>query len=269
MGAAGINMPFDEWVHLNRTRIFEEPTLRADVAPFPPAALMQDTAAVTTDDAFARQGTDIYKAVAACSPVSLNSFASVLDFGCGCARLGRMFLGTEGSYTGCDIDGRHVDWINQNLTHMRAVQTVPNEPLPFEDDSFDAIISISVFTHITEESQFLYLSELSRIAKKGAFLFLSVHGEAAMKRVNTEEEIFRMIGVPEGDMPDAASRVYCGLYAFIKQGSGHPTEKSYDYGITFTPSSYVERTWSRYFDVVNVAKGAIQGWQDIVVCRKR
>jgi len=55
-----------------------------------------------------------------------------------------MFKGHPRRITGCDIDGRLVDWINGHLPHMTAVRTDPAAPLPFEDDSFDRVISVSV-----------------------------------------------------------------------------------------------------------------------------
>lgn len=269
MNAAGTRMPLNDWLDLNNRRIFEDHTLRSLVAPFPPAELMRDVSATDDERAFASHGTDIFQAVAKCSPKDLNAFESILDFGCGCGRLGRIFLGHPARVTGCDIDARHIGWINSNLPYMSAVKTEPNVALPFDDNSFDAVISVSVFSHITEKSQLFYLDEIRRVTKSGAYLFLSTHGENALRQVRNSERMFNLVGIPRETVANASSRMYCGMYTFIGQSAGHPTERDYDYGITFIPSSYIERVWSQYFEIVQIASGAIHDWQDIVVCRKR
>ena len=262
-------MPAHQWLDLNARLAFEDPSLRSRVAPLPPAHLIQDVAGTSSEIAFAQHGTHFFAALAKASPIPLDQYGSILDFGCGCARLGRMFLGHPGTVTGCDIDARHIDWINANLPYMRAVKTEPNQRLPFGDASFDAIISISVFTHITEVSQRLYLEELARVARPGATLFLSTHGERALARVLEDDRMFRNISVSRDSLTGAEDDMKHGRHSFIRQQHGHPTERTYDYGITFIPASYVRSTWSDYFDIQNIVSGAIHDWQDIVVCRKR
>ena len=46
-------------------------------------------------------------------------------------------------------------------------------PLPFDDGFFDFVFSISVFTHIPEDMQFAWLSELRRVLKVGGTALLS------------------------------------------------------------------------------------------------
>jgi ubiquinone/menaquinone biosynthesis C-methylase UbiE len=43
-----------------------------------------------------------------------------------------------------------------------------NPPLPFPDDHFDLVFSSSVFTHIDEHAQDLWLAELRRVTQPGA-----------------------------------------------------------------------------------------------------
>jgi SAM-dependent methyltransferase len=269
MGNASPQDPLQAWIHLNKRGIFEDPELRSRVAPFPPVELRQAVSGTDNEQHFAEHGTDIFEAISSCSHRPLADFGNILDFGCGCGRLGRIFLGHPSKLTGCDIDARHVEWINENLSHMSAVKTAPNRPLPFEDATFDAVISVSVFSHITEASHLFYLRELERIAKSGAYLFLTIHGETAFQRVKTTERYFNLVGIPSEELPDAASRMYCDMYTFIRQGEGHPTDRDYDYGITFIPTNYIHRKWSRHFEIVKIASGAIHDWQDIVVLRKR
>ena len=266
---AGMQMPTEEWLALNGTLCFENADLIQAVAPFPPPDLMQIVSGLTSEPDFAAHGVTIYRAIQDASPKPLSTYRSLLDFGCGCGRLSRLFKGHPGKITGCDIDGRLVDWINAELTYMTAVKTDPNGPLPFDRGAFDAVISVSVFSHLDEQSQEFYLDELSRVSSSGAYLFLTTHGERALARAFEEERIFKMLEVPAAELDKAAVGMREGRHNFIVQGSGHLTTEDYKYGITFIPAPYVNQVWGKYFEIVKIVSGAIHDFQDIVVCRKR
>jgi SAM-dependent methyltransferase len=265
----GVRMPMEAWLDLNQRLCFEAPELSNYVSPFPPPHLMQIVSGLTSPADFAAHGVTIYRAIQDASPKPLIGFGNILDFGCGSGRLGRLFKGHPGRITGCDIDGRLVDWINGHLPHMTAVQTDPAAPLPFEDGSFDAVISVSVFSHLDEDTQKLYLAELQRVSARGAYVFLTTHGERALARAVSEDRIFEMLGILRADLNRAATGMSEGRHNFILQPSGHLTSEHYKYGITFIPESYVRRVWSEFFDVAAIVGGAIHDIQDIVVCRKR
>jgi SAM-dependent methyltransferase len=264
----GMLMPIEDWLSLNGTLVFGDPGLSKYVAPFPPHHLMENVSGLTSEADFAAHGITIYQAIQNASPKPMAAFRRILDFGCGCGRLARLFKGYPGNMTGCDVDERHVEWINNNLSHMTAVRTQPNAPLPFAEGSFDAIISISVFSHLDEDSQKLYLRELARVSSDGACLFLTTHGERALRRALGEERIFRMLDISAASLTQAAAGMRDGHYNFILQ-NGHLTSATYRYGITFIPESYIRRVWSEFFEIVSVVGGAIHDFQDITVLRKR
>src|SRR5262245_47822250 len=141
----GISGDLDAWVDFNRTGAFSSPEGLQFIAAFPPTELMQNTSGLTAPQDFAAHGCDILQALRKASPVPVNSFGNILDFGVGVGRLARMFKGLRGRYTGVDVDKRHVEWVSSALDHVTAVASVPRQPLPFADNSFDCAISISVF----------------------------------------------------------------------------------------------------------------------------
>ena len=102
-------------------------------------------------------------------------------------------------------------------------------PLPYEAATFDAVISISVFSHLNQASQDAFLEELARITKPGATLMLTIHGEAAMRRARTEHAIFDMIAVGREAFDEAGRHYDAGDYAFILQ-HGHLTRKAGEAG---------------------------------------
>jgi SAM-dependent methyltransferase len=276
----GCRLPLEDWLWLNRTGAFERPELLGFVSPSPPPELMRNVSGLESASDFASHGADIYRALSAASPRPLTEYRHILDFGCGCGRLARMFKGHPHKVSGCDIDPRHVEWARANLGHMRVLLSAVNPPLPFENGEFDAIISISVFTHLNETTQDAFLADLNRISAPGGMLFLTVHGEQALARAVAEPQIRAIIDVPDQPFEQARDRFARGDHAFILQ-QGHLTtvnaeseapkviDAPYEYGISFTPEEYVRRHWGQWFDVMEIRSGAIHSFQDIVVLRAR
>jgi SAM-dependent methyltransferase len=102
----------------------------------------------------------------------------VLDFGCGTGRTLAHFLDeAEGAEIwGCDIDDVSIDWIQHNLCPpLRATRCGEAPPLPFEDDSFDLVWAISVFTHLTQ-SWSEWLLEMHRILRPEGWLIATFMG---------------------------------------------------------------------------------------------
>ena len=50
-------------------------------------------------------------------------------------------------------------------------------PLPYSDASFDLIYAFSVFTHLTEPLQHLWMAEMRRVLRPGGYLLFSTHGD--------------------------------------------------------------------------------------------
>lgn len=239
------------------------------IAPFPPADLMHNTTGLTEPRDFASHGVHFMRALNALSPTALPDFRSVLDFGIGVGRVARLFHGFRGRYVGMDVDDRHIAWVDGNLAHVEAVKTRPRRRLPARDRNFDAVICVSVFSHLSEADHLFYLDELARVAAPGAVLFLSVHGERALQRARAEERVFAMLDIPADALDGVEETLHGGRgYAFIRQ-NGHLTSAAYDYGITFISQDYVHSEWAKRFEVATIGAGALHDFQDVVVLRAR
>lgn len=265
----GCKLPAEAWVDLNRKASQSGSALQEFIAPFPPVHLMQSVSGLVSESDFASHGADFWTALSKLSPQPLANFHSILDFGCGCGRLGRMFKGYNGLIHGCDIDGQHVDWVQKTLPFYSATLTKPDAPLPYADSKFDLIISISIFSHLTEQSQDLLLNELHRITTKNGLLMLSFHGERAMQRAITEPAIWNMISVDKKLFDKAKTNFDQDQHAFILQAGGHLTNADFQYGITFLPRAYIAAHWGKWFHIVNHAVGALHDFQDVVVLKPR
>jgi len=264
----GIHGDLQAWLDFNRVGAFASRQNLALVAPFPPRRLMHKTTALRDTKDFAAHGHDILKALSRASPTPLSTFADVLDFGVGVGRLARMFKGFRGHYTGIDVDTGNIAWVAKALNYVDAIATKPRQALPFVNNRFDCIISISVFTHMSERDQFFYLAELARVARPGATLLLTVHGERVLQRAETETRIFEMLAVPRHSIVHTRNLLASAGFSFVLQPGGLNSEK-YEYGTTFISADYIEREWSRYFDIERICPAAIHDFQDIVVLRAR
>jgi SAM-dependent methyltransferase len=113
----------------------------------------------------------------------LDSFDRILDFGCGCGRILIWLerLAERCELYGADIDADVIEWTAANLPFVQLDRNSRFPPLPYPDAHFDLVLSSSVFTHIDEPSQDLWLAELQRVTKPGGYLLLTVHGERAFR----------------------------------------------------------------------------------------
>jgi len=236
-------------------------------APFPPPALMYRVSGLTSNDDFAKHGRDIFAALTTASPKPLFDFQAILDFGIGSGRLARMFKGFRGVYYGADVDHELLNWAANALPWVTDMATLPRKPLPCLDGLFDCVISVSVYSHMNEQDADFYLDELHRVTRPGSFLFLTIHGQRALERASTENDVLVMLAIPEDSVRLSQAKLASTGFSFVQQG--HWTCDSYEYGVTFISEDYVRTKWSRFFVVENIAFGAIHDFQDIVVLRRR
>lgn len=193
---------------------------------------------------------------------SLDSYRSILDFGCGCGRIMLWLhdIATTSSLHGVDIDERAIEWANQNLPWATFTVNKPLPPLDYPDESFDLVFNHSVFTHIDEDYQDRWLRELRRVTRPGGHLVLSVHGDAAFRAYAGG------VGGAEGERVEEALR---------HRGIAHVTNDSFVggpfpdfYHSTFHTPSYVHEHWGQFFSVVGYAARRSLGFQDFVLLER-
>ena len=102
----------------------------------------------------------------------------VMDFGSGAGRTLRHFReeARDGEFWGVDLHGPSVEWMLENICPpFNAWQSAAVPPLALEYGTFDLIYTVSVFTHLTDES-LPWLLELHRLLKPGGLLINSYMG---------------------------------------------------------------------------------------------
>jgi SAM-dependent methyltransferase len=185
----------------------------------------------------------------------LGDFHHILDFGCGCGRIiraARERLPSQALY-GTDIDPEAIAWLRQNYPAVAEFQVNPDmPPITYPDNAFDFIYSISIFTHLPENMQFAWLAEMKRIAKPGAYLVLTTHGEKHLRYLRPHEQTqLTRHGFYYRERDEVTTE---GLPAF--------------YQTTVHTPDYVRREWSKYFEVIAIEINGQGGWQDMVLLRK-
>jgi SAM-dependent methyltransferase len=173
-----------------------------------------------------------------------------LDFGCGSGRVGRHIAANRDiNLTGVDVDARAVGWAAKHLRgDYRVTSTQP--PLPFDDESFDVVYAVSVFTHFDEAAQFRWLEELRRILREDGALVVSTHSPALVY-----------------NRPDLTTAHHQFLndngFVFIAGTIGFNDDSA------FHRLDYMRRTWSRDFDLVEHREHGLNGYQDLSLWRRR
>lgn len=258
-----------DWLWLNYLGIKSNKDLIKYVAPFPDKASMRITTTLEDELEFAHHGVTIYKCLQDAIGDRWNQFQKILDFGCGCGRVARLFKDHDVKLFGIDIDPSLITWMKNNLLYMDARTNSVDKPVPFKKNTFDFIFSVSVLTHVNEAYQDKLLKELCRVAKPNSLLALTTHSERAMERVCKEDKMYKLIGVADALFKQAKKDFKIGKYAFIPQQNSHLTSEKYQYGISFIPASYIRKHWSKWFEILKIVPGSIHDWQDIIVLKPK
>lgn len=192
----------------------------------------------TIASALGRQGLEVGRA------------GRLLDFGCGCGRIIRHWdtLDSVALY-GCDRDARGVRWCAEHLRFARFDAHSAAPPLPYADESFDAVCAVSVFTHLPEVDQHAWMPELRRLLVPGGILVLTTHGERYLGKLTSDERAAFEAGRVVVRRPSAVGTTLC---------------------TAFHPESYVRESLTGGFELLEFSPGGAAGtpYQDLVVLRK-
>ncbi len=90
----------------------------------------------------------------------------LLDYGCGNQPYRELWGKNVKQYVGVDV--------TQNKFGTVTDVVPPNSPLPYQDNSFDTVVSTQVLEHVSEPK--FYLSEAARVLRPGGNLILTCPG---------------------------------------------------------------------------------------------
>jgi len=186
-----------------------------------------------------------------------GEFSSVLDFACGCGRVLRhLHLHLTGaSIRASDIDSEAIGWCQKNLSNIADFSL--NDAMPptqFDDNQFDLIYVVSLFTHLDEAAQFAWLNELKRILMPGGILVASIHGDSCTDACRPEElQTLKQTGF---------------VYRIDHTGKLKLDGLPDTYQTTFHTREYVLDNWGKIMPVKNYLERGINNHQDAVIMTK-
>jgi SAM-dependent methyltransferase len=119
-----------------------------------------------------------------------TAMRSVLEFGCGGARVLRHFRNIEGfRLAGTDANPTAIEWDRKNLPGIEFSHNGLQPPLSYKDRSFHFIYALSVFTHIPLVWQRAWLDDLHRVLRPGGSLLCTTHGENFINSLSNEDRL--------------------------------------------------------------------------------
>lgn len=230
---------------------------KKSILPLPPASLRYRVHGSKDVDSFLRTGRkcaeDVESALKRIGR-QLDSFQKILDFGCGCGRTLRWFADyfQQCDFYGADFDKEAISWCRKNIHFAKFAVNKPLPPLKYPSGMFDLIYALSVFTHLDEDYQFNWLSEVKRITKPKGILLITFQGEYCWKNLYKEDigrvkkRGFIFIPAPQ----------WAGLFPSWYQAAYHTKR-------------YVLDNYSKYFRVLDYIPKGLNNHQDVVILENR
>ena len=260
------------WIYANAYGIFEDAALRDALPPVPPISLIRRFTGTLTEQYFVHSGASDFSAIERLlnrHGHSLYRIASVLDFGCGAARVGRLFALGEGvqRYLGCDLHRETIAYLDRTMGFGRFFESAPEPPLPLPPNSLDLVFSVSVMTHLDEISMLAWLAEFHRLLKPGGLLVQTTHGRVAMHRAAASPAAAAsLFGIREEDFPGLERAFRAAGFGWVRHA--FPVYFGTDYGIAVHSEQYIAKRWTDRFDLIDIIYGGIDDWQDLVLLQK-
>ena len=148
---------------------------------------------------------------------------NILDWGCGPGRVIRHYnhLSTNNyRFFGTDYNPKSIEWCKNNIENVNFYNNTIEAKLPFENDFFDGLYGLSIFTHLSENMHIKWFEELMRVTRKGGVLIFTTHG-GNFKSIMSNREILafdRGELVIRGNVKEG-HRVFCTFHPdqFLKK----------------------------------------------------
>lgn len=269
----------DQWLRA-LLRSVEIPSFEGFPMPgFPPEALQVGMVGSSNEGAL-REGMMFFRAVrdlCARHGQVWDGERRLLDFGTGWGRYARIFMRDfrPADIVGVDVDPSYIKVCRETFPYGR-FETVPSLP-PSElgDADFDLVIAYSVFSHLAEHAANAWIAEFARVLRPGGIVAITTQGRTFL------EVCERMRGRESFNHPwhrnlarsfvdrEACERAYdAGEFLFSPTGGGDARSSDF-YGEALVPPGYVERHWTRDFELLEYIDDRGYLPQALILLRKR
>lgn len=161
--------------------------------PVPPALMLYDIQGNCSLSGFYHGGLshahEISQIISAEKP---QKTLNILEWGCGPARVLRHLKSPDGSdwrLWGADYNVHTVSWCKEHWPTINFLQNDLVPPIPAENDFFDVIYCVSVFTHLSKELHQQWINEVIRLLKPGGLFIGTFHGEEYRTDLTRDEQL--------------------------------------------------------------------------------
>ncbi len=189
----------------------------------------------------------------------------VLDFGAGVGRTLQYSCREFKHLHATDVDAAAVAYLKRAFPNAVVSVNDYTPPLDYPNAFFDAVYSVSLWTHLPLRDQFMWLKEMYRLVKVGGLVLITTNGFRSLADLRRKAPHW-------GDLSDQELETYGTMYREypdIDVTIGHHPGVTASCGLSVHAPSYIRRVWSKLFEVVDIQEGAIDDVQDLVVLRKR
>ncbi len=226
-------------------------------APLPPAHLRARIGSSSSIGSFLSIGQSACQTIEqtlAHQGTSLAECRAVLDFGCGCGRT-LLWLAQHPAAPalfGTDVDAAAIGWCRRHFAFAEFHTNGFFPPSRYDDEQFDLIYTISVFTHLEEKQQFAWLREFQRILQPGGMALISVLGR----------DVWQHLPPHHVATMENKGFLYVGL---------EPTSDLFphSYQTCYHSRDYIDERYPAYLDILDYITRGVNNHQDLIVLRKR
>ena len=189
-----------------------------------------------------------------------------LDFGCSSGRAIRPLVAAypEADWHGCDPIAAAIEWAQANIQGVEFVHSPEHPPLPYDDESLDAVYAISIWSHFNAPAAQRWLDEMRRLIRPGGLLLMTTHGLQTIPhdrgtRRRSEEQLQRAASALERD----------GFWFEAEFGAaGDHGVMDPDWGTAFLTPEWLLKTVTPHWKVVSFAPGRVEDNQDLYVLER-
>lgn len=181
----------------------------------------------------------------------------ILDFGCGVGRVALPFFYKHQRPNFCaDVDPNAIKYLKEVIPDADSTAISYKPPTPFDDNQFDVIYSVSVWTHLPIDLQDIWLLEIARLLKPRGVALITTSSYKAL--ASRREKLPGWSSVRDEDLAEQG---------IIFQKSGSTPGVTGTYGYTLHTPEYIKDHWGKYFSTITSYREAIEGVQDLNVLK--
>ncbi|NES05671.1 MAG: methyltransferase [Okeania sp. SIO2F4] len=195
---------------------------------------------------------------------NFNQFENILDFGCGVGRYLMAFepeLLPNQKLFGCDVFAECAEWCQENIKFATVKHNDIQPPLPFENNQFDLINAISVFTHLSLDLQHFWAWDIYRVLRPGGILFMTLHGPQFFPIVY---DIFRSGNAHKAEMYSIGEE---GLFLYLDHQGETDGQGQHTIAAVHTPTAYQE-IFSMFKHIKRFPQSNLANGQDLYILQK-